>query len=375
MTVAAVACIVTPVVHPVTAQQVRASPPGMVLIPGGSFTMGAREDDPLARADERPAHRVRVSAFYMDRTEVTNGQFARFVAATGYVTTAERLVDWEELKKQVPPGTPKPADEMLRPGSLVFTPPTKPVPLDNASAWWTWTAGANWRHPRGPGSGIEGQDDEPVVHVSWDDAVAYCAWAGRRLPTEAEWEFAARGGLEGRLNVWGDEAVSAKRANIWEGEFPWKNTAQGEGGDGFEGVALVGRFPPNGYGLYDMAGNVWEWCDDLYAPNAYARKASEAPRVPVDPHAATECHDPRNPYSKTSHVQRGGSYLCHDSYCASYRPSARMASPADTALQHLGFRTVVSVEEWERRAAEAAKPSPSSSPGSIPTAPQKSTPK
>lgn len=340
----------------------KATPAGMVLIPGGEFTMGARDDDTLARDDERPAHRVRVQPFYMDATEVTNAQFAAFVKATGHVTTAERPVDWEELKRQVPPGTPKPPDEMLRPGSLVFTPPKGPVALNNPAGWWTWTAGANWRHPGGPSTTIEGKDAVPVVQVSWDDAVAYCTWAGRRLPTEAEWEFAARGGLEKKINVWGDEPVDGTRANTWQGHFPWMNMANDDGGDASVLAAPVKRFPPNGYGLFDMAGNVWEWCADLYDAGAYTKLAKKPPSAAADPAAAPACHDPRNPHSSTSRVQRGGSFLCHDSYCASYRPSARMASPADTSLQHLGFRTVISVDAWKRRQTEPEKSPPSSCP-------------
>ena len=187
-----------------------AAPPGMAWIPGGEFTMGT--DDPEAAPAEQPAHRVRVDGFWMDVTEVTNAQFRRFVEATGYVTTAERPVDWEQLRKELPPGTPKPPDDRLVPGSLVFSPPGRPVSLDDLTAWWRWVPGASWRHPEGPGSSIEGRDDHPVVHVSWDDAVAYARWAGKRLPTEAEWELAARGGLEGKKYAWGDEFQPGGRA-------------------------------------------------------------------------------------------------------------------------------------------------------------------
>ena len=311
-------------------------PRGMVWIPGGEFSMGCVHE--LARPDERPIHRVRVDGFWMDRTEVTNAQFRAFVDATGYRTVAERPVDWEELKKQCPPGTPKPADEMLLPGSLAFTPPAQPVPLDAVDQWWTWTTGANWRHPGGPKTSIEGMDDFPVVQVAFEDAVAYCRWAGKRLPTESEWEFAARGGLDGKLNDWGDEPVTPARANTWQGSFPDHNSAE----DGFVGASPVGSFPPNGYGLVDMAGNVWEWCSDLYRADAYARRVLEAGpgTVVVNPKGPTSCLDPRNPQSKDSRVHRGGSFLCNDSYCASYRPAARMACSSDTSLQHLGFRCV-----------------------------------
>ena len=311
----------------------------MVWIPGGEFKMGST--DPLARPDESPVHRVRVDGFWMDETEVTNAQFAAFVAATGYKTVAERPIDWEELKKQTAPGTPKPDDAMLQPGSLVFTPPPKPVSTADVSAWWSWTHGADWRHPAGPTSSIEGLNNHPVVHVAYEDAVAYAAWAGKRLPTEAEWEFAARGGLDGAVNVWGDAPVDAKRANTWQGHFPDANTAE----DGYRFAAPVKSFPANGYGLYDMAGNVWEWCSDLYRPDAYARRLFEAggPSTLIEnPKGPTSALDPRNPHSPESRVHRGGSFLCNDSYCASYRPSARMAAPPDTGLQHLGFRCVQS---------------------------------
>ncbi len=322
------------------------SPPaGMVWIPGGEFKMGST--DPLARPDESPVHRVRVDGFWMDQTEVTNAQFAAFVAATGYKTVAERPVDWEELKKQAAPGTPKPDDALLQPGSLVFTPPDRPVSTADVTAWWSWTLGANWRHPSGPGSNIEGRDNYPVVQIAYEDAVAYAAWAGKRLPTEAEWEFAARGGLDGAMNVWGNTPIDAKHANTWQGHFPDANTEE----DGHRLAAPVKSFPPNGYGLYDMAGNVWEWCSDLYRPDAYARRLMEAggPSSLIEnPKGPTSSLDPRNPHSPESRVHRGGSFLCNDSYCASYRPSARMAAPPDTGLQHLGFRCVLSTNDNKR---------------------------
>ncbi len=327
-----------------------AGPPGMVWIPGGEFRMGST--DPLARPDESPIHRARVDGFWMDATEVTNAQFALFVKATGYKTVAERPVDWEELKEQLPPGTPRPDDKMLLPGSLVFTPPDHPVDPRGYEQWWAWTTGANWRHPEGPTSTIEGKDNYPVVHVAYEDALAYCNWAGKRLPTEAQWEFAARGGLDGKVNVWGDEPIDAKRANTWQGHFPDKNTAH-EGGDGYARAAPVKSFPPNGYGLYDMAGNVWEWCSDLYRPDTYARQVLTAGGTPAtavidNPTGPSKSMDPRNPNSPESRVHRGGSFLCNDSYCASYRPSARMACPTDTGLQHLGFRTVMTQQQWDK---------------------------
>lgn len=321
----------------------QAGPAGMVWIPGGEFRMGST--DPLARPDEAPIHRVRVDGFWMDATEVTNAQFEAFVKATGYVTVAERPVLWEELRKQVPPGTPKPDDAVLQPGSLVFTPPNHAVDLRRYDLWWTWTIGANWRHPEGPGSSIEGRGDHPVVQIAYEDAVAYCAWAGKSLPTEAQWEFAARGGLDGAVNVWGDEPISPPRANTWQGAFPHANTVD----DGFAGTAPVKRFPPNGYGLYDMAGNVWEWCSDLYRPDTYSRRVLDMgpDGVAVNPTGPAKSLDPRNPDAPESRVHRGGSFLCNDSYCASYRPAARMACPPDTGLAHLGFRCVKSGESPE----------------------------
>ena len=321
------------------------APAGMVWIPGGEFRMGST--DPLARPDERPVHLVRVRSFWMDRTEVTNRAFKAFVDATGYRTLAERPVDWEELKKQVPEGTPKPPDEMLKPGSLVFTPPAptgdaaRDRDTTDVARWWTWTTGACWSHPEGPGSKIDDRLDHPVVHIAFEDAVAYCAWAGKRLPTEAEWEFAARGGLDGKVNCWGDAPVDATKANIWQGVFPARNTAE----DGFVRTAPVGRFPANGYGLVDMAGNVWEWTSDRFDPAAYARRARAlAPgEAAVDPRETGPSRDPRNPLATDSRVHRGGSFLCNDAYCASYRPSARMAAPTDTSLAHLGFRCVKDV--------------------------------
>jgi formylglycine-generating enzyme required for sulfatase activity len=226
----------------------------MAWVSGGEFTMGT--DDPEAAPAEHPAHRVRVDGFWMDVTEVTNAQFRRFAEATGYLTTAERPVVWEQLRNELSPGTPRPSDDQLAPGSLVFSPPDHPVALDDHTAWWRWVPGANWRYPEGPGSSIEGKEDHPVVHVSWDDALAYANWAGKRLPTEAEWEFAARGGLDGRKYAWGDEFQPGDKplANTWQGRFPDTNTQD----DGFPRIAPVKSFPPNGYGLYDMIGNVWE---------------------------------------------------------------------------------------------------------------------
>jgi formylglycine-generating enzyme required for sulfatase activity len=287
----------------------------------------------LARADEAPPHRVRVDGFWMDVHEVTNAEFRAFVAATAYVTTAERAPTWEELEKDLPPGTPKPPDEVLVPGSMVFTPPDGPVPLNNYAAWWSWVPGASWRHPEGPGSTIDGRDDHPVVQVSYDDAVAYAKWAGKRLPTEAEWERAARGGIENGTFTWGDDPITPKRANTWQGAFPHRNEAT----DGHATTAPVGTFPPNAYGLHDMAGNVWEWCSDWYRPDTYAQRAGGA--VDVNPAGPDDSYDPAEP-GPWKRVQRGGSFLCHVSYCASYRPAARMKTTPDSGLAHCGFRCV-----------------------------------
>ncbi|HEY1066367.1 MAG TPA: formylglycine-generating enzyme family protein [Pirellulales bacterium] len=309
------------------------APPGMVWIPGGEFTMGS--DSELAWPDERPAHRVKVGAFWIDEAEVTNDQFAEFVAATGYVTTAEKPVDLAEILRQSPPGTPAPPAEMLVPGSLVFTPPTGPVDLNNFAQWWKWTPGANWRRPEGPGSDIKDRGRHPVVHVSWDDATAYAKWKGKRLPTEAEWEFAARGGLDGRPYVWGDAAPSdtAIFANLWQGKFPHENTAA----DGFARTAPVKSFPPNGFGVYDAAGNVWEWCSDWYRRDLYQQRAQQG--VIDNPVGPDRPFDPARPLA-LERVQRGGSFLCSDQYCSRYRPSARHGGSVDTGMSHVGFRCV-----------------------------------
>lgn len=311
------------------------SPRGMIWVPGGEFVMGTDSD--AAWPDERPAHRVCVDGFWMDEHEVTNAEFRAFVTATGYVTTAERAPTAEEILKQSPPGTPPPPKEVLVPGSLVFTPPRGRVSLDDYRQWWKWTPGANWKHPDGPESTIDGKDDYPVVHVSWDDAAAYAKWAGKRLPTEAEWERAARGGLEGKPFVWGDEPPSTtqKLANIWQGEFPSSNTA----GDGFARLAPVKSFPPNGYGLYDVAGNVWEWCADWYQSDLYQTRAGKG--VVVNPQGPEQSSNLANPF-EPARVQRGGSFLCSDDYCTRYRPSARHGCAPDTGMSHVGFRCAVS---------------------------------
>ncbi len=318
-------------------------PLGMVWIPGGEFTMGT--DSELGWPDEKPAHRVRVDGFFMDETEVTNAQFRPFVEAKDYVTTAEKPPDLDEIMRQSRPGTPPPPKEKLVPGSLVFQPTKGPVDTRDFSQWWHWTPGANWRHPEGPNSNINVKDDHPVVHVSWDDAVAYARWAGKRLPTEAEWERAARGGLESKPYVWGDEKPGARgkwQCNIWQGEFLYKNTAE----DGYERTAPVKSFAPNGFGLFDMAGNAWEWCADWYDRELYSRRAGQG--VVVNPTGPARTIDPQRPLMP-QRVQRGGSFLCNDSYCSRYRPSARHGCTPDTGMSHVGFRCVMTKEMWANR--------------------------
>lgn len=307
---------------------------GMVWIRGGTFAMGASDNE--GRPDEYPQHAVTVDGFWMDATEVTNEQFKKFVQATGYITTAEKVPDWEELKKQLPPGTPKPPDSVFVAASLVFTPTDHPVPLNNAAQWWRWQKGADWRHPQGPGSTIAERDNEPVVQVSWEDAAAYAAWAGKRLPTEAEWEFAARGGLQQQPFPWGREAPESgmPKANTWQGRFPDQNTNR----DRFRGAAPVRSFAPNGYGLYDMAGNVWEWCADWYDAAWYDALKN---KTTVNPAGPAQSNDPVEP-TVPKKVVRGGSFLCNASYCKGYRVSARMKSSPDTGLEHTGFRCVAS---------------------------------
>lgn len=319
-------------------------PPGMVWIPGGRYTMGALDRDQEARPDERPAHEVAVDGFWMDVTEITNKQFKEFVEATGYVTTAEVKPDWEEMRKQVPPGTPKPHDSVLVAASMVFT-PVATNNLHDWSQWWDWVVGANWRHPQGPSSSIEDKMNHPVVQVSWDDTQAYLAWAGKRLPTEAEWEFAARGGLTEKIYPWGDSKNITVCGNTWQGKFPEMNTQE----DGFFTTAPVKSYQPNGYGLFDIAGNVWEWTADWYNVNYYTECINSG--LQINPVGARQSYDPRQPYMP-QRVQRGGSFLCNDDYCSSYRSSARMHSSPDTGQDHAGFRGVMTKEMWEARKKE-----------------------
>lgn len=304
----------------------------MVLIPGGIFDMGAREKQ-FSKPDEFPVHKVKIDSFLIDKHPVTNAQFSEFVASTGYVTTAEQAPEWEELKKQLPPGTPKPPDSVLVPASLVFHSPDTRVSLNNHQSWWGWVPGADWKHPQGPGSSIEGKDDYPVVHVSWYDAQAYAKWAGKRMPTEAEWEYAARGGHDSFVYPWGNELVTAEKANFWQGTFPYSNN----GDDGFLAASPVGSFSPNGYGLYDMAGNVWEWTADWYHEGYYI--VLEQNGIADNPTGPLASLDPAEPGVAKKSI-RGGSFLCNDSYCAGYRASARMKSTPDSGMMHLGFRCV-----------------------------------
>jgi formylglycine-generating enzyme required for sulfatase activity len=295
----------------------------MVWIPPGEFSMGSSDGLP----DERPVHRVRLSGFFIDETEVTNAQFRAFVEATGYVTTAERAPTAEELLAQAPPGTPPPPPESLVAGALVLD-------LTMANGWWwKWQPGASWRNPDGERPLTPEKDSHPVVQVSWDDAVAYAKWAGKRLPTEAEWERAARGGADGERYIWGASKNPEGRemANIWQGRFPQSHTVL----DGFERSAPVRSFPPTGFGLYDMSGNVWEWVADWYRPDTYAQ-SGELVRNPKGPESSYDPQEPNAP----KRVSRGGSFLCSDNYCVGYRPSARMKSSPDTGLFHTGFRCV-----------------------------------
>jgi formylglycine-generating enzyme required for sulfatase activity len=301
------------------------APEGMVWVPGGQFWMG-EVDDRLA--DTKPWHLVYVDGFWMDETEVTNAQFAKFVEATGYVTVAEQKPKLEDF----PPFQRARVDpENLVPGSIVFRPTSEPVPLNRVDLWQHWVPGASWKHPEGPGSSIEGKENHPAVHVCHDDAVAYAKWAGKRLPTEAEWEFAARGGLDRKPYVWGDDPPDTGKpvANIWQGRFPVTNTAE----DGHVRTAPVKSFAPNAFGLYDMGGNVWEWCGDWYRNDYY----KDSPRR--NPQGPPNSHDPVEP-GISKRVQRGGSFLCCDQYCVRYVPGGRGKGEVKSAASHVGFRCV-----------------------------------
>lgn len=291
----------------------------MVLIKGGTFKMGSED-----YSDSKPVHTVSITGFYMDAHEVTNAQFARFVKSTSYVTVAEQSLNPAEY-----PGVP--ADKLV-PGSAVFTPPSHAVSLNDPMQWWSYVGGASWKHPQGPNSSIAGKDNDPVVQVCYTDAIAYARWAGKRLPTEAEWEYAARAGQEFADYYWGKEQKPDGKwaANIFQGNFPWKNT----NGDGYVGVAPVKSFPANAFGLFDMEGNVWEWCSDFYRPDYYAKSPSANPSGPND------SYDPDEP-NVEKHVQRGGSFLCSDDYCIRYKAGSRGKGETSSAGNNLGFRCVM----------------------------------
>jgi formylglycine-generating enzyme required for sulfatase activity len=309
----------------------------MVWIPGGEFSMGCSianvglcsRATVNAVVDCQPIHRVYVDEFWMDATDVTNQQFGQFVKATGYKTVAEIA----PTKEQFPTAPP----ENLVAGSTVFSPPNHPIPLDDYLQWWRYVPGADWRHPTGPDSNIEGKENYPVVQVAYADAEAYAKWAGKRLPTEAEWEFAARGGLTGKTYAWGNAFRPGGKwmANIFEGQFPWSDTGE----DGFAGLAPVAQYPPNDYGLYDMAGNVWQWCSDWYRPDTYARmRLVLGNAVARNPQGPTSSYNPGD--DQPQRVQRGGSFLCTDEYCTRYMLGTRGKGDADTGSNHLGFRCI-----------------------------------
>jgi sulfatase modifying factor 1 len=318
----------------------------MVWIPGGEFSMGAQDAPDMndvgmrATTDSRPIHRVYVDGFWMDKTDVTNEEFTKFVKSTGYVTVAERKPRAEDF-----PGAPP---ENLVAGSVVFSPPDHAVPLNDHFQWWSYVKGANWRHPLGPQSDIKGKEKHPVVHVAYEDTLAYAQWAGKRLPTEAEWEFAARGGLSGKPFVWGDQFRPDGKwmANTYQGKFPVKGTDKAD--DGFVGIAPVAHYPPNGYGLYDMAGNVWQWTSDWYRPDYYARLVAVG-GVTRNPQGPPSPFDPSEPTEKKK-VHRGGSFLCTDQYCSRYIVGTRGKGEVSTGTNHLGFRCVKDVSASNRSA-------------------------
>ncbi len=315
-------------------------PEGMVFIPGGTFSMGGVNPVGMTNGgkepmrDARPVHRVTVKPFLMDAHEVTNAQFAKFVAATGYVTVAEQKPTREEF--------PDAPEENLIAGSIIFAPPAEAVPLHNHLQWWAWVPGTDWRHPYGPGSNIESKEDYPVVHVCWQDAAAYAEWAGKRLPTEAEWEFAARGGQAGTLYPWGNQMRPGGKtvANTFQGHFP----DQDLGKDGFSGIAPVAQFEPNAYGLYDVGGNVWEWCQDWYRADYYAQLVAQNKGSIDNPPGPDDSWDPTEP-GAAKKVQRGGSFLCTDQYCTRYMVGTRGKAEWRSASNHVGFRCVKDVPE------------------------------
>ena len=314
-------------------------PEGMAYIPGATYNQGGKTDQ--AYNNELPQHKVTVSSFYIDVTEVTNLQFAEFVTATQYKTVAERPLEWEVLKKQLPPGTPALADSLLQPGSLVFKKTDTPVDLRRYDLWWEWTRGAEWRHPDGPMSDISDKMNHPVVHIAYQDAKKYCEWKNKRLPTEAEWEWAATGGEDRSKYPWGNAEISTAydKANFWQGLFPYENTVK----DGYASTAPVKSFPPNSFGLFDMGGNVWEWCSDRFA-SQYYRTLSEPQINPKGPEVA---RDENDPYNQNSYVIKGGSFLCNDDYCSGYRVARRLGKDADSGSNHTGFRCVMEIKHTE----------------------------
>lgn len=320
-------------------------PKGMAWIPGGEFLMGS--DHKKAQTNERPTHKVRVSGFWMDMGHVTNDQFTQFINETNYKTTAERIPDWETIRVQLPPGTPKPPASVFVPGAMVFVGTKAKVNLNDYSQWWAYVPGANWRHPAGPQSNIDGKGNHPVVQVSYEDALAYAKWAGKRLPTEAEWEFAARGGMDQATYVWGDQLEQDGKlpANIWDVRkqpFPVVNPAISPKAGGALGTSSVGTFPQNGYGLFDMTGNAWQWVADWYRADYFAMQAKEFGRNVInDPLGPSNSYDPDDygvPSNAPKRVIRGGSFLCNEDYCQSYRPSARRGADPFSPMSHLGFR-------------------------------------
>tara|TARA_R100001377_G_C3186649_1_gene108807 strand:+ start:163 stop:1236 length:1074 start_codon:yes stop_codon:yes gene_type:complete len=315
------------------------TPSGMIFIPGGTYIMGSGES--YAENHEGPEVLVKVDPFYMDETEVTNAEFKKFVDETGYKTVSERPIDWEQIKKDLPEGTPKPHDSILQSGSLVFSPPNVSVNLNDYTQWWAWVTGADWKHPEGPQSSIDGKDNHPVVQIAFEDAQAYAKWAGKRLPTEAEWEFASRGSDNNNQFVWGKELTpqGTYLANFFQGDFPYNNTKM----DGFATSAPVKTYPENIFGLYDMIGNVWEWTTDWYRPDTKKMYLANGTKLCYNPKGPDSSYDPNDPFATEKRVIKGGSFLCSDQYCSNYRSTSRMATSTDSGQNHLGFRCVKNI--------------------------------
>ncbi|SAK61673.1 serine/threonine kinase [Caballeronia glebae] len=328
-------------------------PRDMAWIPPGTFLMGSTSR--RAQPNEGPAHPVTLRGFWMRQYDVTNAEFTQFVMATQYKTTAERVPRWEDLAPQLPPGTPRPPTSLLVPGALVFVGTDMPVPLDDFSRWWRFVPGADWRHPLGPDSSIKGKEGHPVVQVSYEDALAYARWAGGQLPTEAQWEYAARGGVEQADFVWGDESpLEGKlRANVWRDDVTRFPVVPPGSEKIAVGTTPVGSFQANGYGLCDMAGNVWQWTRDWYREDAFRiAAASSAGKMSVDPPGPTDSFDPDEPGvppNAPKRVSRGGSFLCSETYCQSYRTSARRGTDPMNSMSHLGFRIIMTEQDWDRR--------------------------